>query len=223
VVGRTTYAAQRRFDPTRIVLVVVGVAVLVGLVLAVASLFSTTHRSPAAAAASTAAAPSVTPSASASHSPTPSPTPTTSFSGGALLITGVTTYDPVDPAGEHPELTGRAIDQNPATTWNTRTYKNAAFGGLKPGVALVVTLSGPSTVHTVTLATTGTGGAVEIRKIDPANPQGGQALAAGPLNHTTTFTLDPQLQATSFIVWISQLPTAADGSFRLELSELTVG
>ena len=222
VVGRTTYGDQRRFAPTRIVLAAVAVALLVALVLAVASLFSNTHRPPAAAAA-TSSTPTSTPTTTASHRPTASPSPTTSSSGGVPLITGLTTYDPVDTAGEHPELTGRALDQNPATTWNTRTYKNAAFGGLKPGVALIVTLSGSSTVHTVTLATTGTGGAVEIRKVDPANPQGGQDLASGPLNHTTTFTLEPNLRGTTFVVWISQLPTAADGSFRLELSEITVG
>ena len=103
-----------------------------------------------------------------------------SGSGAALLITGLTTYDPVDPAGEHPELTGRAFDGNPATTWNTRTYKNAAFGGLKPGVALIVTLSGSSTVHTVTLATTGTGGGAPSPKVDPAQPHGGETPWAGP-------------------------------------------
>jgi hypothetical protein len=223
---RTTYDTERRFDPTRLVLVVVAVLVLVALVLAVASLLS--HGSPAPAAIHTSgvsATPTVSasPSSSPSSTPSASPAPSVTASTTALSIASLSTYDPVDPAGEHPELVGRAIDGDPTTAWKTRTYKNASFGGLKPGVGLVVTLPSAEKVSSVTMVTNGIGGTVEIRKVDPANPQGGAVLASGPLNQTTTFTLDPASTQASFVIWISQLPTTPDGSFRLELSELTVG
>lgn len=221
VVQGRAYGGGRRFDPTRLALGAVVVLILVAVVLGLSSLFS----SPPTAAPSTHGP---TPSGSSTTSTGPSPSPSASASpsastpaGAALAISSVTTYDPVDPAGEHQESIQKAFDGDPATTWNTRTYKSATFGGLKPGVALAVTLAAPSQVHSVTLATTGTGGQIEIRASDPANPQGGAVLASGPLAGTTTFTLDPSVTASSFVVWISQLPTTADGSYRLELAEIT--
>ncbi|WP_159808244.1 protein kinase family protein [Cellulomonas citrea] len=222
VVQGRAYGSGRRFDPTRLAIGAVVVLILVAVVLGLSSLFSSPptadpspHRPTPSSSSATSAAPSPSPSGSA--------TPSSSAPAGAALpISSVTTYDPVDPAGEHQESIQKAFDGDPATTWNTRTYKSATFGGLKPGVALAVTLAAPSQVHSVTLVTTGTGGQIEIRASDPANPQGGAVLASGPLAGTTTFTLDPSVTASSFVIWIAQLPTTADGSYRLELAEITV-
>ncbi|MCG2797683.1 MAG: hypothetical protein L6367_03995 [Cellulomonas sp.] len=222
VVGTTAYGRGRRFDPTRIALVVVVVIILVAVVLGLTSLFSSPTPSAHTDAPTTTSA-SATPSASPTPSRSASATPSASTPAGTpIAIASVTTYDPVDPEGEHQESIQKAIDGDPATAWNTRTYTSATFGGLKAGVAVQVTLAATADVQTVTLATTGTGGQVEIRATDAANPEGGAVLASGSFAGTTTLTLDPALEASSFVIWISQLPTTADGSFRLELSGITV-
>ena len=47
-------------------------------------------------------------------------------------------------APNEPEEVGFATDGNPATQWTTSCYNDRFFNG-KPGVGLVVELSGPST------------------------------------------------------------------------------
>ena len=65
-----------------------------------------------------------------------------------------TSYDPASGGGdgdEHPEETGDAIDGDPATRWRTDTYRaSAEFGGIKPGVGLI--LAAPSPVAATTLS-----------------------------------------------------------------------
>ena len=77
-------------------------------------------------------------------------------------------------------------------------------------------------MSTVTLRTNSTGGNVEIRATDAANPTGGPVLASGPFGPETVFTLDPATETQSLVLWITQLPTAADGGFRLELTEIAL-
>lgn len=226
VVASRAYGRGRRFNPTRMVLVGAVVLVLVAVVVALTSLFSGPTTS-ADTEASDPSAASASATSSASSSATPSRTASASASastaaGTPVAISSVTTYDPVDPDGEHQESIQKAIDGDPATAWNTRTYTSATFGGLKAGVAVQVTLAATAEVQTVTLATTGTGGQVEIRASDAANGEGGAVLASGTFAGTTTLTLDPAVNASSFVIWISQLPTTSDGSYRLELSEITV-
>ena len=38
----------------------------------------------------------------------------------------------------------------------------------------------------------------------------------------TVFTLTPATETQSLVLWITQLPTAADGGFRLELTEIAL-
>ena len=83
-------------------------------------------------------------------------------------------------------------------------------------------LTQKTTVSTVTLRTNSNGGNVEIRATDAANPTAGPVLASGPFGPETVFTLDPATETQSLVLWITQLPTAADGGFRLELTEIAL-
>jgi hypothetical protein len=55
-----------------------------------------------------------------------------------------------------------AVDGDAATVWRTERYRSAAFGGLKPGVGLLVDLGAPTPVSSVEL-TTLPGTTVELR------------------------------------------------------------
>ena len=65
--------------------------------------------------------------------------------GGPVTITGVTTFDPGDAAtgSENPDQAELAIDNDPSTAWSTSCYNDKYFNG-KPGVGLVLSLSGPA-------------------------------------------------------------------------------
>ena len=48
------------------------------------------------------------------------------------------------------------------------------------------------------------------------------AELSGPFGPETVFTLDPATETQSLVLWITQLPTAADGGFRVEVTEIAL-
>ncbi|HUX71036.1 MAG TPA: hypothetical protein VMV41_11030 [Cellulomonadaceae bacterium] len=211
----------RRFDPTRLVLAIVTIAVVIGIVIAFKGLFSpiiTSGAGPAPAPGAT--TPSATPSATPT---TPAPSQTTAApAGGAPVIASVASVNPPPGTGpEHPESVGLAIDSNPATFWTTSTYAQANMGG-KPGVGFAITLAKTTTVSAVTLHINGSGGNVEVRATDAANPTTGPVLASGPMGADTVLTFSKPVETQTIMLWFTLLPQTADGSNRVELNEVTV-
>ncbi|KQY46367.1 protein kinase family protein [Cellulomonas sp. Root137] len=221
VIGaESTPPSKLRFDPTALVLIVVVLVVIVGVVLAFRALFSSLDPGGSTADPETsqsAAAPS-TPAAPAAEEPAAPPAPV----GGAPVIASATTIDPSDADGEHQEDVAKAYDSDPATFWYTQTYKRDDFAGFKDAVGYAITLTTTTTVSTVTLHSNSTGGNVEIRATDAANPTAGAVLASGPFGPDAVFTLNPATETQSIVLWITQLPTAPDGGFRLELTEIAL-
>jgi hypothetical protein len=222
LVGAREAIVTKRFDPTRLVLAVVLLAVIVGVVLAFQALTrpsTVAAPSPAARPRPSASAPASTPAAAQSPPPSASPNPAT-----APVVASGQALDP-PPQGdnnEHPEAAPLAVDGNAATVWFTRTYKSPTFAGLKKGVGYAINLAAPATVTTVTLQVKGTGGQVEVRATDPATPTQGPVLAAGPLSASTVLTLSTPTPTQRLVLWFTALPQTADGSNRLELAEVTV-
>jgi serine/threonine-protein kinase len=71
--------------------------------------------------------------------------------GAAVTILGAVSFDPADPQGdERPEEVANVLDGSPDTAWRTGCFDNQYFNG-RPGIGLVVTLSGPGT-GTLTVA-----------------------------------------------------------------------
>lgn len=213
--------STKRFDPTRLVLAIVVIAVIVGLVLAFQALTAPIGDAPprsdplpTVSAAPTESAAPAEPSTEPDASAAPVAVPTIA-SGQSL--------DP-PPAGdnnEHPEAAPLAIDGDPATFWFTRTYRAPDYG-MKSGVGYAVALQAPVTVTTVTLQVNGSGGQVEVRSTDPATPTEGTVLAAGPLSASTVLTLSAPTETQSIVLWFTGLPQTADGANRLELAEITL-
>lgn len=215
--------AVRRFDPTRLVLAIVTIAVLIGIYIALKGLFSPIT---APTAGSVPIPGATTPSATASASPTasaPSTTPTSAApSGGAPVIASVASVNPPPGDGpEHPDIVGLAIDGNPATAWTSSTYAQADMGG-KPGIGFAITLTKKTTVTAVTLHINGSGGNVEVRATDAANPTTGPVLATGPMGPDTVLTFSKPVETQSIMLWFTLLPQTADGSNRVEINEVSV-
>ena len=207
------------------VIAFVAVAVVIGVIIAfqlltkpvtprgdVAPAPTVTRSASASAGSAAPSAPAAQPSSAASTVPT----------GGRPVIASVSTIDPSDPAGEHAEIAARAVDGDPATAWYTHTYNQPNFGGMKPAVGFVLNLASPATVTSVTLHVNGTGGNVELRATDAASPTAGTALASGPLSADTVLTLSTPTKTSSIVLWFTALAQTADGSNRIEITEITV-
>lgn len=223
-------------QPPRRVGLAIGVGVIVllvlaGVVLGIRALLgglggSDEPEAPPGSASPSASASPTTPTGQ-TPSQEPSPTGPGAAPGAVPTIAGITSVDlsdtAEDPPGEHEEAVGRAIDGDPATFWFTQTYNRDDFAGFKDGVGLELTLAEPATVRTVTLHVNGTGGHVEVRATDKANPTAGDVLASGALGPDTVLTLDPAPTTTTLVVWFTQLSANAEGKYRIELTELTLG
>ncbi|PFG39795.1 murein biosynthesis integral membrane protein MurJ [Georgenia soli] len=212
--------AERRINPTPVVLVAVAALVLVLFLVATRTLLappepvSLPRNNPA-------------PTASAEPTPTAEPTPEQSATtqepaAGPPLIASLAPLDPEGDGGENPDLASRAMDGDPATYWRSRSYVNPEYG-MKTGIGLAVTLQQPATVSSVEIDLRGTGGLVQIRSTSPETPTEGDVLAEGEMGPGTVFRFDP-VETESLVLWFPRLPTAeSDGKNRIELAEVRVG
>lgn len=120
--------------------------------------------------------------------------------------------------GDRTELPGaeKAMDGKTSTVWATDHYKSAAFGGIKPGIGLLLDLGTARQVGTVTVTMSVPGATVDIRTgdTDPGSSEAGDATiletyarAAQPQNgNLTELTFDVNVQTRYLMVWISKLP-----------------
>ncbi|WP_448062667.1 murein biosynthesis integral membrane protein MurJ [Cellulomonas hominis] len=211
--------SERRFDPTKSALVLVAVVVVIGVFVAINSLFRPVADNDQAQAP--APAPTTATSAPADLGAAPPPAEVAPVTTPPV-IASVTTIDPSDGDGEHEELVGRLTDGDPSTSWYTHTYNRPDFSALKSGVGLAVTLTESTTVTAVTLDVNGSGGAVEVRATDAANPITGTVLASGTLAGQTVLTLTPPTQTQTLVVWFTSLSQTADGANKIDISSLSV-
>ncbi|UJP40566.1 protein kinase family protein [Cellulomonas palmilytica] len=218
---------RRSFDPTALVLAVVGIGVVIGVVLAFKALFSSLDTGapepkPQATASQEATSGGEEPTKEASDEPTgeqSTPPP----SGAKPVIASARSVDPSDDDGEHEEAVDRAFDGDTSTYWYTMTYQQANFSGFKDGVGFVMKLEEPGLVSSVTLKTSSNGGTFQVTTGGADDPSGGEVLGSGSFAPEVTIELDKPTETDIVTLWISELPTAADGAFRLELNEITLG
>ena len=214
--------AQRRFDPTRWVLGFVALAVVIGMVIALNNVLSPRRSSDDTADNAPAASPSVVASEPAAAADEGDAAADEAPLTGPPVIASVSSIDLSDGDGEHEELVGRLIDGDPATSWYTHTYNRPDYAGFKDAIGLVVTLQAPATVTSITLTVNGSGGNVEVRSTDAANPTAGDVLVSGPLAPATVLTLGQPTETQSIVLWFTELAQTADGANRIEISELSV-
>ncbi len=216
----TTPAPRRKgVNPTPVVLGLVIVGVIAGALWAVGQALA-----PFEPAIETNPTPTVAAESTEEPADQGSPTPEeTEEPQVRPVIESGDQLDPlVDGDGEHPEAVERAYDADPSTFWFTRTYyNNPVWGGFKTGAGYVVNLREPAPVSKIQLNTNSEGGAWEIRATTAEDPQGGTLLGSGAFSEMTELTLEQPEVLTSFVIWITELPTS-DGEFRLELNEIVV-
>ena len=170
--------------------------------------------------------------------PTPFPTSTSPGTTSAaalqpLAITAVTDFDPVVDGGSGDENSAEAtlaVDDDPATAWETEVYyNNPKFGGLdKPGVGLLVDLGGQVSVGEVRVSLIDTGASVELRAapgvdavpesasefetVDEAAPAGKRVVLRPAQSLTTRYLL----------VYLTSLPEESPDRYRGRIAEVDV-
>ena len=138
-------------------------------------------------------------------------------------MAGVSSFDPPPGDGrEHPELVDAVSDRDPTTSWHTATYRRADLGGLKPGVGLVLRLTGrhrvgrlevdsPTRSWTASVYVAGSPSATLVGWGQPVATRTG-------IDGSTTFELHGA-DGGAVLLWITRLGPVADG-FGADVSEV---
>jgi len=137
---------------------------------------------------------------------------------GGVSLHGVGNYDPNGSPDTHASTAAAATDGNPGTDWYTQRYFSPEFGGLKPGLGLVVDAGSAVKLTTLTVDTPTPGFTAQIRA--GSSPQGPFTDDSEPqtVDATTTFTLHGAT-AQYYVVWITRLPPGG----KAEISEVRPG
>ncbi|VEG28792.1 murein biosynthesis integral membrane protein MurJ [Actinomyces howellii] len=198
---------------SKVVITSLALAMVVGLILAVSNLLQlagvkiSEEDIPAADTVPTTAAPAQEPAAQA-------------------VPIVVVQAQPVDPDGvsdEHAYEVANVFDGDPSTQWSSQYYSTSAFGNIKTGLGVALTLEQAATVSGIEIQGTGEGGHVQIRATTPEDPAGGTLLAEGSFaSGTTTLTFSAPTTTQSVVVWVTSLPRAADGDWKATISEITL-
>lgn len=217
-------ARRFHFNPTPVVLTLMLALLVVGGVVAKNTLFSgyapaivQPDREPGAAPAG--------PDVDAPGEPADATPPTEAPPAAVapVIVSGAQVSLPGNDLNDHPELAGKAIDGDVVTAWYSLTYKTPQFGGYTHGVGYLVTLEQSVPVSSIFLSTKNTGGNVEIRATDAADPTGGTLLASGPLQMETAFSFESPVETSTIVIWITELPQdVPSGENRAHIFEIAV-
>jgi hypothetical protein len=149
--------------------------------------------------------------------------------GSPIRIVGAQDFDPEGDGEENPDEVHLATDGKQDTGWRTLTYRgNAALGGLKSGVGLVLDLGSEQKVSSVEVHLVGSPTDLELFATAPGDDNPPAELAdahrvSGATADGTTVILrvDPAQRTRYLVVWLTRLP-AVPGGFRGEVTEVTV-
>ena len=148
----------------------------------------------------------------------------------ALTVASVNDLDPQgDDRSENPGQVDRVVDGNVRTGWRTTTYfGQAALGGLKDGVGVVLDLGGPRELSSLRIRLAGEPTDVSVYASSPGadEPRSLRGLrkiatlaAAGP---DASVSLPSGFLTRYVVVWLTKLPEIEPDRFRGEIREITV-
>jgi hypothetical protein len=139
------------------------------------------------------------------------PPPPAASARAKVAVHAIGSYDPRSAGGDGSEHdTGLhsvtdATDGNVATYWSTDHYNSANFGGLKPGVGLVLDAGSAVALKSITVTTDTPGFTAKIQAGDSASGPFDGDSSTRAVNGTTTFALNGTV-ARYYLVWLTSLP-----------------
>ena len=167
------------------------------------------------------------------------PTATATSPGGTAIPIAASQVRVVDPPkGNRTEVAGieKVVDGVETTGWRTDRYNRANFGGLKPGMGILIDLGTAKPVKAVRVVLGASGASAELRggTTDPGNTSEGDGQIVSsfstigqPLkDHAGTTMVFPVPQNTEptqyLLVFITKLPPDDEGRFVISVNEITV-
>ena len=145
--------------------------------------------------------------------------------GSAVDLTRVALRD-FDPSpgdgSEAPDQVRNAVDGYSSTAWTTERYDSAAFGGLKPGVGLLLDLGTPTALRTVQVGLTAPGASLQVRAADTVGASAEAFRLVASVRDTgqlATVPLPPGAKGRYWLVWLTGLPRTGRG-YQVGVSEL---
>jgi hypothetical protein len=127
----------------------------------------------------------------------------------SVAIARTIDFDPVGDRAEHHDEAeaGNAIDGDGATAWSTESYVNPDWGGLKPGVGLVLELEQAGELKTLELETPSVGWQAEVYVADsPADELDGWGEPVATVDAGTegTTTVDLGARGGAVLLWFTR-------------------
>jgi hypothetical protein len=132
-------------------------------------------------------------------------------------------FDPPPGSGvEHDDELSFLVDDDPATAWRTETYGSNKFGGLKPGVGVILQLDGPHKLKELKVTSASKGWSAEVVVADApktTREAWGDAVDKKTVSDgTATFDLDGRTGG-AVLVWITDL---GEGNSVVSIGDLHV-
>ena len=194
--------------------VVVGLLLAAGVVVAALLLFNRNGSPPLAGVPTTVAG----------------ATPTLAPRGAQYAITAAQSFDPFGDKTEMQSSADNIRDGTPGTVWSTEEYTTARFGGLKPGVGIVVILDATHRLHQLGLWSPRHDWAFSVYVADqPATTLDGWGRAAASDVHVTGDVTAVDLKGASgaaVLVWVTDLgpalrnPPQPATPYRVDIGEI---
>jgi eukaryotic-like serine/threonine-protein kinase len=126
-----------------------------------------------------------------------------------VTIARTVDFDPEGGDGEHSEEArdGNAIDGDAATSWSSERYGNPDWGGLKPGVGLILELDEPADLRALSFDTPSSGWQAEVYVADSAadSLEGwGDPVAAFETSESGTATVEFEASGGAVLLWFTR-------------------
>jgi serine/threonine-protein kinase len=122
-------------------------------------------------------------------------------------IANVVAFDPVGGDGEHSGDTDNVLDGDPETTWTSETYSRPDWGGLKPGVGLILELDQPGNLGTLELDTPSNGWEAEVyvaNRAGDALADWGDPVATFDQTDSGTASVTLDREGGAVLVWFTR-------------------
>jgi putative peptide zinc metalloprotease protein len=134
-----------------------------------------------------------------------------------------------DPRNENDNLAGYAIDQDPATSWQSQYYLgNPAFGGLKAGSGLIVDMGRKVRLTSVAVTFGATPGADVSIMVGNHGTLAAASLSAFTAVATAdgiggrhTFKATRAVRARYVLIWFTKLPPVSPGKYQAQIFNVT--
>ena len=123
---------------------------------------------------------------------------------------------------DNPSQIRYLTDRKPSTSWQSWWYGDASYNGNKEGIGLAIKLSGKSKVSSIKIESKLSGGKVEWRNSSESSPNSGDVVAEGGLKPGLTLSASEPVATDTVVLWFPELSKESAKKYRLDISEITV-